>query len=234
MKSTGPSRIIACTNLIAAATGFAAIGLAGPASADGTVLNQSVGVSECTGGAKCGNPVSVPFTTTQPNVEVSFTKVDNSHCPDFNVLGTFDGVTPVNFGSVQSLPAGNHTISLDAECPGSSLPSWGGTVQVSNVHVTGAPPGGAAPAALPKEGPTVSWQPIVGGLRAKVTDRSGVTSECKYESSTPGRETYDQSFALGAHSTENVDIVPAVPAFQNWDVTITCDNGTKTETSTFF
>lgn len=101
---------------------------------------------------------------------------------------------------------------------------------------TGTSPsaGGVAPAAETHEGPTVNWRPIAGGLQAKITDRSGVTSQCEYASSTPGRPPYDRSFALKANSTFNLDIIPAIPAFQNWDVTITCDNGTKTETSTFF
>jgi hypothetical protein len=29
-------------------------------------------------------------------------------------------------------------------------------------------------------------------------------------------------------------IVPAIPKFSNWNVSITCDNGTSTNTSTFF
>jgi hypothetical protein len=33
-----------------------------------------------------------------------------------------------------------------------------------------------------KEGPTISFDPILGGLVAHITDRSGVTSQCKYKS----------------------------------------------------
>jgi len=29
-------------------------------------------------------------------------------------------------------------------------------------------------------------------------------------------------------------IVPAIPKFQNWNVTVKCDNGTTTNTSEFF
>jgi hypothetical protein len=81
----------------------------------------------------------------------------------------------------------------------------------------------------PKQGPTVSWDPILGGLVAHITDRSGVTSQCTYTS-----DFYTRSFALNANSTFDLKIIPAIPKFQNWDVTIDCDNGTNTHTTTFF
>lgn len=231
-----PYKALARTTVLATATGFFALGLAANVSADaGTVLNSPVGVGGCPGTPPhpCGKPISLPFTTTQPNVEVVFTKNPNSDCPNFNVTGNFDGATPVTFGATQPLAAGNHTLNLDASCASGSLTSWGGNVQVDNIKVTGQPAGPPA-AATPKEGPTVSWNPILGGLRATVTDRSGVASQCQYASSTKGRQPFARSFALGANATTNVDIVPAVPAFQNWAVSISCDNGTKTDAVTFF
>lgn len=86
-----------------------------------------------------------------------------------------------------------------------------------------------APAPAPKQGPTVSWDPIVGGLVAHITDRSGVSSQCTYTS-----DFFTRSFALNANSTVDLKIVPAIPQFRTWDVTISCDNGTKTQTNTFF
>ncbi|WP_319450412.1 MULTISPECIES: hypothetical protein [unclassified Mycobacterium] len=88
-----------------------------------------------------------------------------------------------------------------------------------------APP----PPPPPKLGPGVSWDPRVGGLTAHINDRSGVASQCRYQS-----DFYDRSFFLPANGTYDLVIVPAIPKFQNWSVTISCDNGTKTETSTFF
>jgi hypothetical protein len=85
------------------------------------------------------------------------------------------------------------------------------------------------PAELPKQGPTVSWDPTIGGLVAHITDRSGVTSQCTYTS-----DFYTRSFALKANSTFDLKIVPAIPQLRNWDVTISCDNGTSTQTTTFF
>jgi hypothetical protein len=81
----------------------------------------------------------------------------------------------------------------------------------------------------PKLGPTVSWNPVVGGLVAHITDRSGVSSQCTYTT-----DNYNRSFALPANSTYDLRIVPAVPEFRNWNVTITCDNGTSTQATTYF
>jgi len=85
------------------------------------------------------------------------------------------------------------------------------------------------PPPQPKLGPTVSFRTILGGLEASITDRSGESSQCTY--ATDG---YNRAFALSANSTYNLRIVPAVPRFRNWTVTITCDNGTKTTATTFF
>lgn len=97
----------------------------------------------------------------------------------------------------------------------------------SDLAVGDPVPAPAAP--KPLENPNVSFEPVVGGLVVHVTDRSGVASQCVYES-----ELVQRTFALPAKSTFDVRIVPAVPLFRNWDVTVSCDNGTKTTTSTFF
>lgn len=85
------------------------------------------------------------------------------------------------------------------------------------------------PPAAPKQGPTVSWDVIVGGLMARITDRSGVTSQCTYAT-----DNYNRSFALQANSTYDLKIVPAIPRFRNWNVTVTCDNGTSTQVTHYF
>jgi hypothetical protein len=95
----------------------------------------------------------------------------------------------------------------------------------SNGQVPPPPP----PAAPPKQGPTVSWNPIVGGLQAHITDRSGVSSQCTYST-----DNFNRAFALPANSTYDLKVVPAIPQFRNWNVTITCDNGTKTQATTYF
>jgi hypothetical protein len=81
----------------------------------------------------------------------------------------------------------------------------------------------------PKQGPGVSWEPRLGGLTVHVTDRSGVASQCTYTS-----DFYQRSFFLPVNQTYDLVIVPAIPKFQNWNVTVKCDNGTTTNTSEFF
>jgi hypothetical protein len=83
--------------------------------------------------------------------------------------------------------------------------------------------------AAPKEGPTVSFDPILGGLNVHITDRSGVTSQCTYDS-----DGYTRTFRLEANNSTDLKIVPAVPKLDNWNINITCDNGTSTKTTQFF
>jgi Domain of unknown function (DUF4189) len=97
----------------------------------------------------------------------------------------------------------------------------------SNGATTPPPPPIDPPA--PKLGPTVSFKTVLGGLEAHITDRSGVSSQCTYVT-----DNVNRSFALAANSSYDLRIVPAIPQFRNWTVTITCDNGTSTTTSTYF
>ena len=85
------------------------------------------------------------------------------------------------------------------------------------------------PPPAPKQGPTVSFDKVLGGLVAHITDRSGVSSQCTYAT-----DNLNRSFALQANSRYDLKIVPAIPQFRNWTVTITCDNGTSTTATTFF
>jgi hypothetical protein len=89
------------------------------------------------------------------------------------------------------------------------------------------PPPPAPPA--PKLGPTVSFKPILGGLEADITDRSGVASQCTYV-----MDDINRGFALSANSTFDLRIIPAIPRFRDRSVSITCDNGTKTQATTRF
>ena len=88
----------------------------------------------------------------------------------------------------------------------------------------------AAAAAAPGQGPTVTFNPIIGGLQAQITDRSGVTSQCTYTADNG----FTRGFGLNANSTFKLNIVPAIPELRTWNVSVTCDNGTRTDTTTFF
>ena len=87
----------------------------------------------------------------------------------------------------------------------------------------GAVPPPPAPPAPPKAKPPVT------GLEANITDRSGVASQCTY-----AMDDVNRSFGLAANSTFDLKIVPAIPRFRDRNVTITCDNGTKTQATTRF
>jgi hypothetical protein len=94
---------------------------------------------------------------------------------------------------------------------------------------TSPPPPNQPQPPAPKQGPTVSFEKILGGLMAHITDRSGVTSQCTYVT-----DDFSRSFGLPANSTYDLKIVPAVPRLRDWTVTITCDNGTSTTATTYF
>lgn len=85
------------------------------------------------------------------------------------------------------------------------------------------------PPPAPKQGPTVSFKTVVGGIEAHITDRSGVASQCTY--ATDG---VNRAFGLPANASYDLRIVPAVPRFKNWTVTVACDNGTSTTATTYF
>ena len=99
----------------------------------------------------------------------------------------------------------------------------------SNGNTTPPPPNDPPPPPAPKQGPTVSFNKVIGGLESHITDRSGVTSQCTYAT-----DDYSRSFGLPANSTYDLRIVPAVPRFKDWTVTVTCDNGTSTTATTYF
>jgi hypothetical protein len=105
----------------------------------------------------------------------------------------------------------------------------GARIVASGCSNGAVPPPPAPPAPAPKLGPTVSFNPILGGLEANITDRSGVASQCTYV-----MDDVNRSFGLAANSTFDLKIVPAIPRFRDRSVTITCDNGTKTQASTRF
>jgi hypothetical protein len=81
----------------------------------------------------------------------------------------------------------------------------------------------------PPVAPSISWNQGLGSLTAHITDHSGVASQCTYAS-----DLVNRSFSLPANGSFDVVIAPAVPAFRNWDVSVSCDNGAVASTSKFF
>ncbi len=101
--------------------------------------------------------------------------------------------------------------------------------QGAHVVVSGCTSPQQAPPPAPKQGPTVSWDLFPGGFVAHITDRSGVTSQCTYVT-----DRVNRSFALPANSTYDLKVVPAIPLGRDYNVTITCDNGTSTQATHHF
>jgi hypothetical protein len=97
----------------------------------------------------------------------------------------------------------------------------------ANGSTTPPPPNDPPPA--PKLGPTVTFDKVLGGLVAHITDRSGVTSQCTYAT-----DNVNRSFGLPANQSYDLRLVPAIPQFRNWTVTVNCDNGTSTTVTTYF
>ena len=89
--------------------------------------------------------------------------------------------------------------------------------------------GDAVGAMAPVAEPDVVGEPVLGGIIVHVTDHSGKTSKCHYDS-----EIVDRDFTLNANSTADLRIVPAVPLGRAWPVTVTCDNGAKKATDIDF
>lgn len=85
-----------------------------------------------------------------------------------------------------------------------------------------------SPEAAPKQGPLVSAEPGLTGVTFHVTDRSGVASQCTYSS-----EGYTDTFGLPANGNFDL-VVPAIRLYKTRTGTITCDNGTSTNTSVFY
>jgi hypothetical protein len=102
-------------------------------------------------------------------------------------------------------------------------------ITVQNTDWSTAAPLKCVKEAAPKEGPTVSFEPILGGLNVHITDRSGVTSQCTYDA-----DGFTRTFRLEANKSTDLKIVPAIPKLDNWNINVTCDNGTSTKTTQFF
>lgn len=224
MFTTRLATFIAGSATVAAAlAGIATTTAPAPARAEGQILNMHLGGS-CP--KYCGEPngfVGLRVENTTPSVVVNLVKDADSQCPGYTVDVDFDGKTPVTLGAVTQLTPGVHSLNFqNAKCPGGgAMERWGGTAVVSDV-------GAAAPANLPKQGPTVTPKAGLTGVTFHVTDRSAVASQCTYSS-----EGFESTFGLPANGSFDL-FVPAIRLLKNRTGTITCDNGTSTNTSVFY
>jgi hypothetical protein len=148
-----------------------------------------------------------------------------------NFPGTFKGTIGLTFVDVDFTDDKGTTHLQGVAAPNGIV---SGTIrELNGVTFTSTSPfacADKAAAAVPAHGPTMNFNPILGGMQVQVTDRSGVASQCTYTADNG----FTRSFGLGPNATAKVNIVPAIPELRNWDVSVACDNGTRTDTTTFF
>jgi YD repeat-containing protein len=175
-----------------------------------------------------GNSADFNFTSNEPTLNGAFTS-PQAPGQSGNVSGAIDanGHVELNFADTAATAS-------DARFSGDVGPDEKVHGAISGVEGDFSVPAETLGALkcmteVPKEGPTVEYSPILGGLNVHVTDRSGTTSQCTYDS-----DGFTRTFRLEANKATDLKIVPAIPKFANWNVKITCDNGSVTETTQFF
>lgn len=226
-------RTIAATLLASAATVVGLVGTAAPANAADQYIALALGyVNEnppvtMAGGSSIAGSQDAAAQGALTNC------VNNGgdHCVTV-VIGTNECAAAASNNYGEEVGAKGSTVAAASSAALGLLQNQTGAKVIVSGCSNGAttpPPSPIDPPPAPKLGPTVSFNTVLGGLVAHVTDRSGVSSQCTYVT-----DNVNRSFALAANSNYDLRIVPAIPHFRNWTVTITCDNGTSTTTSTYF
>jgi hypothetical protein len=240
MSTTGTRKCIAQTAVIATASGVAMLAFAGSASAEQRMLVFDRVTFQCRGGDDC-DLVQVPFAaeTGTQTVHLSNTPNQNNDCAkavvEFSLGGQrlqsrFVGPNWEQPPFTINAAPGKHALGMQilsqSDCKTGDAASYTAGLRIWEDVTPAAPPTQQAPA--PKQGPLVSGEPGLTGVTFHVTDRSGVASQCTYSS-----EGYTDSFGLPANGSFDL-FVPAVRLFKTRTGTITCDNGTSTNTSVFY
>jgi len=230
------------TAVVATATCVAALTWAGPASAERrTVVYDSV-YSTCRGADDC-DLVQKPFEVETGTQTVLITNVPadpGNDCAKAVAELSLDGqrlqsrlVGPTWEQPPFTMNAtpGKHSLGVriltQSDCKTGDAGNYMAHLTIWE-DVQPAAPAQQAPPPAPKQGPLVSASKEIGGVTFHVTDRSGVASQCTYSS-----EGYTDSFGLPANGSFDL-FVPAIPLGKTRTGTITCDNGTSTNTSVFY
>jgi hypothetical protein len=154
---------------------------------------------------------------------------------DGNIAGNVNGnkvfLVWKQSGGKVVVPLDNGTIGPDGNAHGTTGGDFaGGTWTTTNPLLCNnkedAP--AAAPAG-PPPGPTLTPKDVPGGLVVTVTDKSGKTSKCHYDS-----EVFKRDFTLPANSSTDLTFIPALALDRDWPVTVTCDNGATTQQTIHF
>ncbi len=231
----------AATAVIATMTGVAALTCAGPASAERKTVVYDYVVSNCRGADDC-DLVQVPFEVETGSQTVLLSNVPSNPTNDcakavaeFSLDGQRLQSRFVGPGWEQppfdmNAAPGKHTLSVQvltqSDCKTGNAGNYTAHLTMWEDVQAAAPAQQAPPA--PKQGPLVTADPGVTGVTFHITDRSGVASQCTYSS-----EGYVTSFGLPANGSFDL-FVPALRYFKTRTGTVTCDNGTSTDTSVFY
>jgi hypothetical protein len=226
-------RTIAATLLASAATIAGLVGTAAPANAADQYIALALGYVNENPPVTMAGGSSIAGTQDAAAQGALTNCVNNggSHCVTV-VIGTNECAAAASNDYGEEVGAKGATVAAASSAAKALLQNQTGAKVIVSGCSNGAttpPPNDPPPPPAPKLGPTVSFNTVLGGMEAHITDRSGVSSQCTYAT-----DNFNRGFALAANSTYDLRIVPAVPRFRNWTVTITCDNGTSTTASTFF
>jgi hypothetical protein len=226
-------RTSAAILLAGAATVAGLVGTTAPANAANQYIALALGyVNENPPVTMAGG--SAIATTQDAAAQGALTNCVNnggSHCVTV-VIGTNECAAAASNDFGEEVGAKGASVAAASSAAKAQLQNQTGAKVIVSGCANGSttpPPNDPPPPPAPKLGPTVSFKTVLGGLEAHITDRSGVSSQCTYAT-----DNYNRSFALAANSSYDLRIVPAVPQFRNWTVTITCDNGTSTTATTYF
>jgi hypothetical protein len=233
-RASWRGRTNAAILLAAAATVAGLVGTAAPANAADQYIAMALGYVNENPPVTMAGGSSIASTQDAAAQGALTNCVNNggSHCVTV-VIGTNECAAAASNNYGEEVGAKGTSIAAASSAALGLLQNQTGAKVIvsgcSNGNTPPPPNDPPPPPPAPKLGPTVSFNTVLGGLVAHITDRSGVSSQCTYVT-----DNVNRSFALPANSSYDLRIVPAVPQFRNWTVTITCDNGTSTTTSTYF
>lgn len=226
-------RAIAGTLLASAASVVGMIGVAAPAHAADQYIALALGyINENPPVTMAGgSAISADQNEAAQGALTNCVNNGGSHCVTV-VIATNECAAAASNDYGEEVGASAATLGVAQGAAKNKLQNQTGAKVIVSGCANGStppPPPPPPPPPAPKQGPTVSFKTIVGGLSAHITDRSGVTSQCTYAT-----DDFNRSFGLPANSSYDLRIVPAIPQLRNWTVTITCDNGTSTTATTYF
>ena len=233
-RSGRRGRAIVGTLLAAGASVVGMVGVAAPAQAADQYIALALGYVNENPPVTMAGGSSISGTQDQA-AQGALTNCSNngaSHCVTV-VIATNECAAAASNDYGEEVGASGSTIAAAASAAKSKLQNQTGAKVIvsgcSNGNTPPPPPNDPPPPPAPKLGPTVSFDAFLGGLVVHINDRCGVSSQCTYTA-----DNFNRAFALQANSQYDLRIVPAVPQFRNWTVTVACDNGTSTTTTTYF